>query len=73
MHLPVRDCTPRTQNIDLFKLPQTSLAITLQKGHQIIGKVSSQNGSALPFAWVTTGMPGTANPVNPMTGGFLIP
>ena len=61
------------QNVDLFKSPQTSLAVTLQKGNQITGKVTSQNGSALPFAWVTTGMPAVANPVNPLSGLFQIP
>jgi hypothetical protein len=60
------------QGVDLFSSPQANLSFTLAKGRSLAGNVTSQDGSPLPFAWVTVGEQGSANTVNPFSGEFMI-
>ena len=60
------------QDVDLFSSPQANLSISLAQSRSLAGKVTSRDGSSLPFAWVTVGNHGSANTVNPFSGGFMI-
>jgi WD40 repeat protein len=60
------------QKIDLTQSPQAAMSMTLSKTRPISGKVMSQDGHDLAFAWVTAGEDQTAVPINPHTGEYLV-
>ncbi len=62
----------RGQSVNLSDSPQSSTVINLEKSDSISGTVSSFDGEALPFAWLTVNGNSKAFSTSPFSGTFLI-
>jgi hypothetical protein len=60
------------QNVDLLESPQATVSLKLIESPQISGRITSQDGSLVPFAWITTGENTRAVPMNTSSGKYLI-
>ncbi|MCJ7435359.1 MAG: WD40 repeat domain-containing protein, partial [Anaerolineales bacterium] len=61
------------QYIDLFGSPQETISFELAKSPNISVKINSENDGWLPFGWLVDDLENQAQPISPISGGFLIP
>jgi hypothetical protein len=60
------------ESLDLTQTPSASLSLDLSKQVGLAGQVTDQNGTALPFAWLTLSGTDTAQPINPISGRYSL-
>ncbi len=60
------------QSVDLSESPQATVSLKLMKSLQISGRITSQDGSLVPFAWITAGEEAQAVQMNTSSGKYLI-
>jgi hypothetical protein len=61
------------QYIDLFGSPQEMISFELRKSSYISGKINSEKDGWLPFGWLEGDLESQAQPISPISSGFLIP
>lgn len=61
-----------SQNVNLAESPQMDISMDLSESRQISGKITLQDGSTLPFAWVSVGQDPQSTPSNPFSSEYLV-
>lgn len=70
--LAQKDISIAGQEVDLASSLQSDLSFTFTKVSPLSGRVLTQNGVPLPFAWVTLNQDGITQPISPFTGNYRI-
>jgi sugar lactone lactonase YvrE len=60
------------ESLDLTQSPSASLSLDFSKRTGLTGQVTDQNGTMLPFAWLTSDGTDTAQPINPVSGQYVL-
>jgi sugar lactone lactonase YvrE len=60
------------ESLDLTRTPSASLTLDLSRQTGLTGQVTDQNGTALPFAWLTLAGADSAQPTNPVSGQYFL-
>ena len=60
------------ETLDLTQTPSASLTLDLNRQTGVAGQVEDQNGTALPFAWLTLDGTDVAQPINPVSGQYTL-
>ncbi len=61
------------QAVDLTKVPSANVSLELRKSANLTGQIEDQNGSALPFAWLTLNTANVVQAVNPASKQYVLP
>jgi WD40 repeat protein len=62
-----------SQSVDLQANPLINVSVPIRKDSIISGKVTTKDGTYLPFAWVTVGRDPEARAIDPASGSFDLP
>ena len=60
------------ESLDLTQTPSASLTLDLSRQASLTGGITDQNGTALPFAWLTLDGADAAQPTNPVSERYVL-
>ncbi len=70
--LAAQGLAAQSQSIDLSETPATTAALRATQARVLSGHITAQDGTAIPFAWITVNGKGPAQPLDATAGSYIL-